>query len=158
MCFKGPLQKLALGPAQLESSTAASISSSSELNCTVAGDPLNNFTVSGHETIHPWSQVNKPILWKPVAVCKLTGSVLLCSISTVYRALCSLTQAPVIIKAYEKAKMKPKNFSRMEREVRLMRFLGGGDGLVELYAVFEDPSFKYLVRCMPHKPSPPAAH
>lgn len=70
------------------------------------------------------------------------------SISTVYRAVCSITQAPVIIKAYDKSKMKPKNFSRMEREIRLMRILGGGDGLVDLYAVFQDANFKYLVRIM----------
>ncbi len=71
------------------------------------------------------------------------------SISTVYRAVCSITQAPVIIKAYGKAEMKPKNFSRMEREIRLMRLLGGGDGLVDLYSVLEDPNFKYLVRPFP---------
>jgi hypothetical protein len=70
---------------------------------------------------------------------------LLRSISTVYKALCSITQTSVIIKAYEKAKMKPKNFSRMEREIRLMGYLGGGDGLVDLYAAFEDDNFKYLV-------------
>lgn len=63
-----------------------------------------------------------------------------------YRAVCSITQASVIIKAYEKAKMKAKNVSRMEREIRLMRLLGGGDGLVDLYAVLEDANFKYLVR------------
>lgn len=56
-----------------------------------------------------------------------------------------MTHVPVIIKAYEKAKMKPKNFTRMEREVRLMRLLGGGDGLVQLLAVFEDTVCKYLV-------------
>ena len=79
----------------------------------------------------------------------LTQTAVLRSISTVYRAVCSVTQTPVIIKAYEKAKMKPKNISRMEREIRLMRILGGEDGLVELYAVFQDSGFKYLVSCMP---------
>ncbi len=69
-----------------------------------------------------------------------------CSISAVYRAVCSLTGTPVIIKAYERAKMKPKNFARMEREIRLMRALGGGEGLVQLYATLEDAAFKYLVR------------
>ena len=70
---------------------------------------------------------------------------LLRSISTVYRGVCSATHVHVIIKAYEKAKMKPKNFARMEREVRLMRLLGGGNGLVELLAVFEDAVCTYLV-------------
>ena len=79
----------------------------------------------------------------------LSMATFLRSISTVYRAVCSVTQTAVIIKAYEKAKMKPKNFSRMEREVRLMRLLGGEEGLVELYAVFQDSGFKYLVSCMP---------
>jgi serine/threonine protein kinase len=63
----------------------------------------------------------------------------------VYRGVCSVTHVPVIIKAYEKAKMKPKNFTRMDREVRLMRLLGGGNGLVELLAVFEDSICTYLV-------------
>ena len=79
----------------------------------------------------------------------LTRVPVLCSISTVYRAVCSATQTSVIIKAYEKAKMKPKNFSRMEREIRLMRILGGEDSLVELYAVFQDSGFKYLVSSLP---------
>ena len=68
-----------------------------------------------------------------------------CSISTVYRATCSLTKAPVIIKAYQKAKMKEKNFLRMEREIRLMRLLEGEVAIVQLYNVFEDTGFKYLV-------------
>ena len=65
------------------------------------------------------------------------------------RAVCSITQTPVIIKAYEKAKMKPKNFARMEREIRLMRLLGGGEGLVQLYTTLEDGSCKYLVSGRP---------
>ena len=40
------------------------------------------------------------------------------SISTVYRALCTQTQETVIVKVYDRAKMKPKNFARLEREVR----------------------------------------
>ena len=68
-----------------------------------------------------------------------------CSISTVYRATCSLTKAPVIIKAYQKAKMKEKNFLRMEREIRLMRLLEGEAAIVQLYNVFEDTGFKYLI-------------
>lgn len=69
-----------------------------------------------------------------------------CSISTVYKAICAATQTPVIIKAYDKLKMKPKNLARLDREIRLMRHLGGGDGLVDLYCVFEDSAHKYLVR------------
>ena len=65
------------------------------------------------------------------------------------------TQTPVIIKAYEKSKMKPKNLARLEREIHLMRRLGGGDGLVDLHAVFEDSAFKYLVNC--HWPMSPGA-
>lgn len=41
--------------------------------------------------------------------------------------------------------MKPKNFARLEREINLMRLLGGGDGLVDLFATFEDTAHKYLV-------------
>ena len=47
-----------------------------------------------------------------------------CSISTVYKALCIATRQAVIIKSYEKAKMKQKNFLRMEREIKLMNMLG----------------------------------
>ena len=68
-----------------------------------------------------------------------------------YRGVCSVTHVPVIIKAYEKAKMKPKNFARMDREVRLMRLLGGGKGLVELLAVFEDAVCTYLVGILSRK-------
>lgn len=67
-----------------------------------------------------------------------------CSISTVYKALCSLSKDTVIIKAYEKAKMKTKNFLRMEREIKLMRCLVG-EGLAQLYGVFEDQTHKTLV-------------
>ena len=73
---------------------------------------------------------------------------LCCSISTVYKAVCAATQMSLIIKAYEKSKMKPKNLARLEREIHLMRRLGGGDGLVDLHAVFEDSAFKYLVSCL----------
>ena len=64
-----------------------------------------------------------------------------------YKAVCTASQTPVIIKAYDKAKMKPKNLARVEREILLMRQLGGGDGLVQLYTVFEDTAYRYLVCC-----------
>lgn len=66
------------------------------------------------------------------------------SISTVYKALCIATRQAVIIKSYEKAKMKQKNFLRMEREIKLMNMLGG-DGLVQLYSVFEEDTHKHLI-------------
>lgn len=75
----------------------------------------------------------------------LLNQALCCSISTVYRATCSITKWPLIIKAYQKSKMKEKNFLRMEREIRLMRLLEEDDSVVQLYNVFEDASFKYLV-------------
>lgn len=59
--------------------------------------------------------------------------------------MCSITKAQVIIKAYQKAKMKEKNFLRMEREIRLMRLLDGDPSIVRLYNVFEDSSYKYLI-------------
>ena len=67
-----------------------------------------------------------------------------CSISTVYKALCTISKETVIIKAYEKAKMKTKNFLRMEREIKLMQCLVG-EGLAQLYGVFEDATHKTLV-------------
>ncbi|KAK9795608.1 hypothetical protein WJX73_009393 [Symbiochloris irregularis] len=67
------------------------------------------------------------------------------SVSTVYRGICSTTSRSVIIKCYVKAKMKPKNVTRMEREIKLMQSLGDGDCLVQLYGVFETDAHKYLV-------------
>lgn len=67
-----------------------------------------------------------------------------CSISIVYKALCTLSRDTVIIKAYEKGKMKTKNFLRMEREIKLMKCLVG-EGLAQLYGVFEDSTHKTLV-------------
>ena len=61
-----------------------------------------------------------------------------------YKALCTLSRETVIIKAYEKGKMKTKNFLRMEREIKLMKCLVG-EGLAQLYGVFEDSSHKTLV-------------
>jgi len=55
-----------------------------------------------------------------------------CSISTVYRAVCGLTRKPVIIKAYQKSKMKEKNFLRMEREIKLMRQLEDDASVVQV--------------------------
>lgn len=40
--------------------------------------------------------------------------------------------------------MKTKNFLRMEREIKLMQCLVG-EGLAQLYGVFEDPTHKTLV-------------
>lgn len=71
-------------------------------------------------------------------------SLVCCSISTVYKALCTISKETVIIKAYEKAKMKTKNFLRMEREIKLMQCLVG-EGLAQLYGVFEDATHKTLV-------------
>lgn len=71
-------------------------------------------------------------------------SLVYCSISTVYKALCTISKETVIIKAYEKAKMKTKNFLRMEREIKLMQCLVG-EGLAQLYGVFEDGTHKTLV-------------
>ena len=67
-----------------------------------------------------------------------------CSISTVYKAVCIENQQTVIIKIYDKGKMKLKNTLRMEREIRLMKTLTG-PGMVSLYGVFEDDARKSLV-------------
>ena len=61
--------------------------------------------------------------WHPFQkeVAKCNRDVCLCSISTVSRAHCTVSGRHVIIKAYERAKMKPKNITRMDREIALMR-------------------------------------
>jgi serine/threonine protein kinase len=60
------------------------------------------------------------------------------SVSTVYKATSLVTRTPLIIKAYHKKKMVPKNVRRMEREILLMRE-HGGKGIIQIYSVFEDP-------------------
>jgi hypothetical protein len=55
-------------------------------------------------------------------------ALLSCSISTVYKAQCLETQETVIIKIYERAKMKAKHEQRLQREIRLMRQLQGSEG------------------------------
>ena len=80
-----------------------------------------------------------------VAQSQPCSNVCLRSVSTVYRGICSATSRSVIIKCYVKAKMKAKNFTRMEREIKLMRYLGDGEALVQLYGVFETDTYKYLV-------------
>lgn len=50
------------------------------------------------------------------------------SISTVYKAQCLETQETMIIKIYERSKMKAKHEQRLEREIRLMRQLAGSEG------------------------------
>lgn len=55
-----------------------------------------------------------------------------CSISTVYKAQCLETQETMIIKIYERAKMKPKHMQRLEREIRLMQQLAGSEGKIEV--------------------------
>ena len=65
--------------------------------------------------------------------------------STVYRGVCSTTLRPVIIKCYIKAKMKPKNFTRMEREIRLMKFLSQSDMMCQFFGSFESDNHKYII-------------
>lgn len=52
--------------------------------------------------------------------------------SLVSRALCNATLVPVVIKAYERARMKPKHYTRLAREVKIMSELGGNKGLARL--------------------------
>lgn len=51
------------------------------------------------------------------------------SVSVVSRATCKATREPVVIKAYERARMKPKNYTRLGREVNIMLELGGNEGM-----------------------------
>eukprot|EP00884_Botryococcus_braunii_P009112 jgi/Botrbrau1/18201/Bobra.53_1s0060.1 len=66
------------------------------------------------------------------------------SVSTVYKAISSVSGSTVILKVYHKDKMKPKNMKRMEREILLMK-QHGGSGVIELYDNFEDAQNTYLV-------------
>ena len=45
-----------------------------------------------------------------------------------YKAQCLETQETMIIKIYERAKMKEKHEQRLQREIRLMRQLQGSEG------------------------------
>ena len=59
--------------------------------------------------------------------------------------MCCQTRKPVIIKAYQLQKMKEKNFLRMDREIRLMNLLVDDEAIVQLYNVFEEGNYRYLI-------------
>lgn len=71
-------------------------------------------------------------------------SVRLCSVATVFKAVCVATNLKVILKAYYKQKMHPKHFHKLHREIQAMKALNG-PYVAEFYATFEDPQCVYIV-------------
>ena len=99
------------------------------------------FYLAEHDSIHPELKVYTLLREHEI----LHHREDVCSVSTVYRGVCSATLRPVIIKCYIKAKMKPKNFTRMEREIRLMKFLSQSDLMCQFYGSFESENHKYII-------------
>ena len=64
--------------------------------------------------------------------------------STVLKGVCLETGGRVIIKAYHKAKMHPKHFHKLQRELAAQRCLRG-PYVAEIYGSFEDAACVYLV-------------
>ena len=80
------------------------------------GDPIAFYI--DKQSLCNSSSVLVPVTGIVMSIDVMTQSLLPArSISTVYRALCTQTQETVIVKVYDRAKMKPKNFARLEREV-----------------------------------------
>ena len=60
-------------------------------------------------------------------------------VSTVSSAVCARTGRPVILKAYDTARMRSRHAARVGREVAAMAALGPGGGVVSLLGHFEAP-------------------
>lgn len=58
-----------------------------------------------------------------------------CSVSVVSRATCVETRELVVIKAYDRARMRPKHLARLAREVELMRLLGRTESMARCSAL-----------------------
>lgn len=56
-----------------------------------------------------------------------------------YKAQCLETQETMIIKIYERSKMKAKHEQRLQREIRLMRQLAGSEGEQKHYFRMYNP-------------------
>ncbi|GAB4819998.1 hypothetical protein N2152v2_007044 [Parachlorella kessleri] len=67
------------------------------------------------------------------------------SISTVYKARCTLTKTEVIIKQYIKAKMSHRALHKMQREIRLMYMLRRQPGVAQILGDFEDEHYYYII-------------
>lgn len=69
---------------------------------------------------------------------------LLCSVATVFKAVCIATNTKVIVKAYYKSKMHPKHYHKLQREIETMKSLNG-PYVAEFYAHFEDSQCIYII-------------
>ncbi|MEW5301958.1 MAG: hypothetical protein WDW36_004781 [Sanguina aurantia] len=67
--------------------------------------------------------------------------------STVWSATCKHTDKLVVIKAYVKQKLKPRQLLNVQREIALLRFFGKirSRGVVRMLASFEDTELIHLV-------------
>ena len=60
------------------------------------------------------------------------------SISTVYKGVCVASGLRVVVKAYHKAKMTPKQVHKLEREIDIQQRVQGCPFVCQLLATFED--------------------
>jgi hypothetical protein len=74
----------------------------------------------------------------------LLSSSLICSVATVFKAVCTATSLKVIIKAYYKQKMHPKHIHKLHREIAAMKMLNG-PYVAEFYCTFEDAQCMYII-------------
>lgn len=56
------------------------------------------------------------------------------SVSVVSRAICSATGEPVVVKAYELARMRAKDSRRLAREIAIMRRLDRMEGMARIFS------------------------
>lgn len=61
-----------------------------------------------------------------------------------FKAVCIATNTKVIVKAYYKAKMHPKHYHKLQREIETMKSLNG-PYVAEFYAHFEDTQCIYII-------------
>ena len=64
------------------------------------------------------------------------------SVSVVSRATCSATGEPVVVKAYELARMRAKDSRRLAREIAIMRRLDRMEGMARLLPGSSHPVYK----------------
>ena len=67
------------------------------------------------------------------------------SVSVVSRAICSATGEPVVVKAYELARMRAKDSRRLAREIAIMRRLDRMEGMARLFS--GSPHAVYTAEC-----------
>jgi serine/threonine protein kinase len=85
----------------------------------------------------PHQQQQQPHAYTPASPFTHVVELYRGAVSTVSSAVCGVTGRPVILKAYDSARMRPRHVARVGREVAAMAALGPGGGVVSLLGHFE---------------------